>query len=351
MIDRYRILDARLLVVDDNQENIALLQTVLDQAGYTNVSATACPAEVASLHALHNYDLILLDMQMPGLDGLDVIKALHRVEQDAYVPVIAITANPGYKIAALQAGARDFITKPLDLAEVTQRIHNLLEVRLLYRKVAEQGRVQRQMALHDHLTGLPNRRLLEDRIETALHHAARNQRMMAVFYMDLDGFKAINDTHGHECGDHLLRIVAQRLLASCRQQDTLARIGGDEFIMLLTDIGDMGDVMRPALKILEALAAPVDIERRCLQVTASIGIATYPVDGSDVDSLVNRADQALYEAKRAGRNRFHLAHMLAHPQAARARGLASPAPPRGPDRSDISADVGHEKANDGLYRH
>ena len=331
MIDLYQIRDARLLVVDDNQENIELLRAVLDQAGYTNVSATACPADVAALHARHNYDLILLDMQMPGLDGLDVIKALHRVEQDAYVPVIAITANPGYKIAALQAGARDFITKPLDLAEVTQRIHNLLEVRLLYRKVAEQGRLQRQMALHDHLTGLPNRRLLEDRIENALHHAARNRRMMAVFYMDLDGFKAINDTHGHDCGDNLLREVAQRLLDTCRQQDTLARIGGDEFILLLTDIGDMCDVMRPALKILEALAEPFQFGGNTLRVTASIGIATYPADGDDVDGLVNRADQALYDAKRAGRNRYHLAHVPGHADAGSSKqsdgGDAGGAPP------------------------
>ena len=315
MIELHQIRDARLLVVDDNQENIDLLLAVLNQAGYTNVSATSCASEVAALHAQHGYDLILLDMQMPGLDGLEVIDALHRVEQDAYVPVIAITANPGYKIAALQAGARDFITKPLDIAEVNQRIHNLLEVRLLYRKVAEQGRVQRQMALHDHLTGLPNRRLLEDRIETALHHAARNHRMMAVFYLDLDGFKAINDTHGHECGDNLLRVVAQRLLGTCRQQDTLARIGGDEFIMLLSDIEDVTDVMRPALKILESLAAPLESEGRRLQVTASIGIATYPIDGKTADALIGRADQALYEAKRAGRNRFHMAHMMAHPQA------------------------------------
>ena len=335
MIDLYQIRDARLLVVDDNQENIELLRAVLDQAGYTNVSATACPGDVAVLHARHNYDLILLDMQMPGLDGLDVIKALHRVEQDAYVPVIAITANPGYKIAALQAGARDFLTKPLDLAEVTQRIHNLLEVRLLYRKVAEQGRLQRQMALHDHLTGLPNRRLLEDRIETALHHAARNRRMMAVFYMDLDGFKAINDTHGHDCGDNLLREVARRLLDTCRQEDTLARIGGDEFILLLTDIGDMCDVMRPALKILEALAEPFLIGGNALQVTASIGIATYPIDGDDVDSLVNRADQALYDAKRAGRNRYHLAHVPGH---------ADAVSNRPPDGVDAAGETQHPSA-------
>ena len=269
-------------------------------------------------------------MQMPGLDGLDVIEALHSVEKDAYVPVLAITANPGYKIAALKAGARDFVTKPLDIAEVRQRVHNLLEVRLLYRRVAEQARLQRQMALHDPLTGLPNRRLLEDRIENALHHAARNNRMTAVFYLDLDGFKAINDAYGHAAGDELLRTVAQRLLGICRQEDTLARIGGDEFIMLLTDIGDMDGVMRPAKMILAALARPFEIDGRELHVTTSIGIATYPIDGGYADDLIARADQALYEAKRAGRNRFHLAHMLPHPVSKRERAGERPATTRAP---------------------
>ena len=307
MIDRSAIRDARLLVVDDNPENIELLMAVLEHAGYTNVSSTCEAAEVAGLHAEHRYDLILLDMQMPGLNGLDVIKALRTVEPNAYLPVIAITANPSYKIAALQAGARDFITKPFDLAEVHQRIHNLLEVRLLYQKMAEQGRIQKQMALHDALTGLPNRRLLEDRITTALRHAQRAQRTMAVFYMDLDGFKEINDRHGHECGDRLLQMVADRLAGVTRQQDTIARMGGDEFVMLLSDLGELGDVMRPALKALDVIAMPFNINGLCLQVTVSIGIATHDGQGESALELIGRADAALYEAKRAGRNRFHIA--------------------------------------------
>ena len=185
----------------------------------------------------------------------------------------------------------------------------MLEVRLLYKKVAEQGRIQKQLALHDPLTGLPNRRLLEDRIETALHHARRSERMMAVFYMDLDGFKAINDVHGHECGDRLLRMVADRLAGVTREQDTVARIGGDEFIMLLSDLGELSDVMRPALKVLDVLALPFNIKGLYLNVTASIGIAAYPLDGLDVTGLITCADGALYKAKRAGRNRFHLAQL------------------------------------------
>jgi two-component system cell cycle response regulator len=309
MIDRAEIHDASLLVVDDNAENIALLLAVLALAGYNNVSSTANARDVARLHAEHRYDLILLDMQMPGLNGLQVIQALREVEASAYVPVIAITANPSFKIAALQAGARDFITKPFDLAEVHQRIHNLLEVRLLYKKVAEQGRIQKKLALHDALTGLPNRRLLEDRIASALQQAMRSERCMAVFYMDLDGFKAINDQHGHECGDRLLQMVADRLGGVTRQQDTVARIGGDEFVMLLPDLHDMNDVMRPALKILDVMAMPFNIKGLCLEISTSIGIAGYPYDGTSVAELITRADAALYQAKRAGRNRFHMAHL------------------------------------------
>ncbi len=316
MIDHAEIREASLLVVDDNLDNIELLLAVLAQAGYTNVSATSTSTEVADLHSRHCYDLILLDMQMPGLNGLDVIRELRDVEQEAYVPVLAITANPGYKIAALQAGARDFITKPFELEEVHQRIHNLLEVRLLYKKVAEQGRIQKKMALHDALTGLPNRRLLEDRIDTALHHARRSERMMAVCYLDLDGFKQVNDLHGHACGDRLLQMVAERLSGVTRQQDTVARIGGDEFIMLLSDLDDLNDVMRPALKVLDVMALPFNINGLYLQITASIGIAAYRLDAETVPDLIARADQALYDAKRAGRNCFHIAQVCERPAAA-----------------------------------
>jgi PleD family two-component response regulator len=156
------------------------------------------------LHRQHCYDLILLDLQMPGLNGFQVMKGLKEIEQGGYLPVLALTAQPSFKIAALEAGARDFISKPFDLLEVHKRIHNMLEVRLLYRELAQYSRQQQELALHDPLTGLPNRRLLEDRIATVLQHATRQQHRAAVMYLDLDGFKAINDTHGHAYGDEIL---------------------------------------------------------------------------------------------------------------------------------------------------
>jgi PAS domain S-box-containing protein len=135
MIDTADILAARILVVDDQSANVLLLTRMLAEAGYRNVSATADPLEVCALHRKHRYDLILLDLQMPGMDGFQVMEGLKTNQADAYLPVIVLTAQPGHKLRALQAGAKDFISKPFDLVEVKTRIHNMIEVRLLYRRL------------------------------------------------------------------------------------------------------------------------------------------------------------------------------------------------------------------------
>ncbi|WP_298828023.1 response regulator [uncultured Piscinibacter sp.] len=132
-----RILDARILIVDDQDANVRLLTRMLEEAGYTRVSATAAPTEVCAMHRRDAYDLILLDLQMPTMDGFAVMAALKAGDDSGYLPVIVLTAQPGHKLRALQAGAKDFISKPFDLVEVRTRIHNMLEVRLLYRMLAE----------------------------------------------------------------------------------------------------------------------------------------------------------------------------------------------------------------------
>jgi diguanylate cyclase (GGDEF)-like protein len=299
------ILNAKILVVDDCAENIELQVDFLRMGGYTSVTSINDSTKVCSLHAENDYDLILLDMHMPGMNGLEVMAGLSKIEKDAYLPVLAITGDQRYKIAALDAGARDFLAKPYDLIEFKMRVRNLLEVRLLYKTVAEQSRLQKEMALHDSLTGLPNRRLLNDRIEKAMQHALRNDRMMAVMYIDLDGFKAINDQRGHQCGDELLKQVSARLREASRREDTVARIGGDEFIMVLSDLSHADDVLLPARKALNLLAAPFEIEGATVSITGSVGVAFYPVDAQEGDSLIALADQALYEAKRSGKNRCH----------------------------------------------
>ena len=129
------ILGARILIVDDQAANVQLLEQLLGEAGYTSVASTMNPEEVCALHRRNRYDLILLDLQMPGMDGFAVMAALNSSESESYVPVIVFTAQPGHKLRALQAGARDFISKPFDLVEAKTRIHNMLEVRLLYKKL------------------------------------------------------------------------------------------------------------------------------------------------------------------------------------------------------------------------
>lgn len=137
MTMQQHILDARILIVDDQEANVSLLTRMLEEAGYTRVSATSAPTEVCAMHRRDAYDLILLDLQMPTLDGFGVMAALKAGDASGYLPVIVLTAQPGHKLRALQAGAKDFISKPFDLAEVRTRIHNMLEVRLLYRMLAE----------------------------------------------------------------------------------------------------------------------------------------------------------------------------------------------------------------------
>ncbi len=137
MLSASDILNASILIVDDQEPNVSLLEQLLSAAGYTCVASTMNPQQVCALHRKNHYDLILLDLQMPGMDGFQVIESLKTNDADSYLPVIVLTAQPGHKLRALQVGAKDFISKPFDLIEVKTRIHNMLEVRLLYKKLDE----------------------------------------------------------------------------------------------------------------------------------------------------------------------------------------------------------------------
>src|SRR5579859_6911465 len=141
MVSSADILNAKILVVDDKEVNVRLIEGVLRGAGYASIESTTNPNEVCELHRKNRYDLILLDLQMPGMDGFQVMEGLKTNETDGYLPVIVLTAQPGHKLRALQAGARDFISKPFDLVEVKTRIHNMIEVRLLYKELENHSRV------------------------------------------------------------------------------------------------------------------------------------------------------------------------------------------------------------------
>jgi diguanylate cyclase (GGDEF)-like protein len=295
-----------ILIVDDREANILLLKGILRNAGYLSIATTMNPNEVCALHKRNTFELILLDLEMPGLDGFQVMDGLKEIEPHGFLPVLAITANPDHKLRALRSGARDFISKPFDAEELLLRVHNLLEVRLLHEAVRNNERLLESLARHDPLTGLANRRLLTERMTMALAQARRRHRSMAVVYLDLDGFKQVNDTFGHGVGDILLKTVAERLAAMVREEDTVARIGGDEFLFILSEIQDAGCAEIVAAKAIEVISKPFLIEGNTIGITTSVGIGIFPNHGDEADTLMKNADQALLEAKRAGRNTYRV---------------------------------------------
>ena len=175
--------------------------------------------------------------------------------------------------------------------------------------ITESKRQQQQlerMAHYDALTDIPNRVLLAYRLHQAIAHASSNQNELALIYLDLDGFKEINDTHGHETGDQLLVAIAHRLRATLRESDTLARLGGDEFIAVLSDLKNPNECEAALSRLLAVANTPFEIGQHTLQLSISIGAALFPRDGEDAETLTRRADQAMYRAKQAGKNQYHL---------------------------------------------
>jgi diguanylate cyclase len=195
--------------------------------------------------------------------------------------------------------------RSLELDRVNRELRALSEglEELVRQRTAEleasQARLAHQ-ALHDHLTGLPNRVLLEERLERAMAAAKRHRRGLAILFIDLDGFKAVNDTHGHASGDAVLRQVASRLAGSLRDSDTLARLGGDEFMALVTDLQRPDDAAEVAAGLLAAVRGEFVVGDTRMPLAASIGISLYPDDGTDAVTLQRRADVAMYLAKDAG---------------------------------------------------
>ena len=178
-----------------------------------------------------------------------------------------------------------------------------------FRDISERKQMEEkilQMAYHDSLTGLPNRKLFSDRLDIALAQAQRNQKKVGIAMLDLDYFKGVNDALGHDVGDLVLKATAERLSAPLRKGDTIARFGGDEFLLILPDLKGIEDVIPVAQKIVESFRQPFPVDTHHLVLTTSIGIAVYPIDGTDEGILLKNADIAMYQAKQAGRDRYQL---------------------------------------------
>ena len=194
------------------------------------------------------------------------------------------------------------------LAPVLDEDESIEAIVCIFRDVTEQALAEEKVwhsAYHDQLTGLPNRRLFLDRLEREVKHAKRSNQSLAVLFMDLDGFKEVNDSFGHEAGDRLLTDVAKRLTDCVREEDTVARLGGDEFLVIFSGLEQRKDAELVAQSIVDALAMPFAIARRSIYITVSIGISLYPEDATSPEALLKAADQAMYTTKRADASQAH----------------------------------------------
>ena len=195
------------------------------------------------------------------------------------------------------------LTTKLPLHDESGAVIGLVGITREINEIRQTEVALQHLATHDTLTDLPNRFLMVDRLHQLLARAKRSGTAFAVLFMDIDRFKEVNDTYGHEFGDLLLRAVAQRLTKSVRQSDTVARIGGDEFVIVLETVHQIGEAEAVANNVRRALARPINIQEHEMKVTVSIGISFYPENGEDADTLLRAADYAMYLAKKEGGNR------------------------------------------------
>ncbi len=289
---------ATILIVEDNPAMSLMIRQSLEQDGYHFLEAKN-GAEALTLYQQSKPDIILMDAVMPVMDGFKSCAQLQKLPGGNHTPVLMITglSDTASVEHAFAAGAVDFIPKPVHWAVLRQRVRRTLSTSRAEQRIA-------YMAYHDQLTGLPNRELFMGRFATALSRSKRNRQSLALLFLDLDNFKVINDTLGHDAGDALLRAVAQRLMTCVRETDTVARLGGDEFTILLEDITTTKDIIKITEDILQVVGLEITLGDSEITVTTSIGIALCPTDGQNISTLMKNADNAMYQAKEQGRNNY-----------------------------------------------
>ena len=288
-----------LLLVEDNLADARLIRELLSESRSTRYALTHVARLEDAVRELgeHRFDAVLLDLGLPDALGLDAVGPVNNLAPD--VPIVVLTGNEDQSLAvnAVKAGAQDYLVKGQSDARLLARaIRYAIERKQYERRI-------RYLADHDTLTDLPHGRLLRDRLRQAVALSRRHKRMAALLFVDLDRFKQINDTLGHAAGDAVLIQAARRLSRGMRESDTVARIGGDEFAVVAADVTDMAQVTRLAEKALSSLGKPMTVRGHSVQIAASIGISLFPQDGNDPDTLLRRADLAMYRAKREGRDR------------------------------------------------
>ncbi|HZW22927.1 putative bifunctional diguanylate cyclase/phosphodiesterase [Noviherbaspirillum sp.] len=340
----------KILLVNDHPPSLLALKTLLvnaPQADEYEVITATSGAEALRAVLDHNFAVILLDVSMPGMDGFETAQTIHSHPRSASVPIIFITAyyaDEMNRLRGYQHGAADYLISPvipqilqskiavfIDLArknlaleqqkeelalmnrdlQVQQmrdlrRINAALESEILERRQAEAR--AHELATRDPLTGLMNRRSLTERIEHAVAMANRYGQRLALLFLDLDRFKSINDSLGHDAGDDLLLQVSERICGAVRQSDIVARLGGDEFVVLMEALPNYAAAAEVARKIIATIDQPFLLGSQSIKTSASVGISLFPQDGTNMQALLRSADLAMYHAKQEQRGTVQFFH-------------------------------------------
>jgi diguanylate cyclase (GGDEF)-like protein len=334
-----------LLIVDDISDNRAILTRRFERRGFEVIEAESGFAAIDMIES-EAFDLVLLDIMMPGIDGIETLKRIRSRNSASILPVIMVTAKSESEniVGALEVGANDYVTKPVDFAvalarvntqlirrqaelnvatanealraanetletRVADRTSRLIEANMRLRSEIvdrEQSDARSQyLAYHDTLTALGNRLMFREQLDEALRASEQGGPPVAVLFIDLDGFKAVNDSLGHSVGDSLLKVIADRMRNAIEPSDRIARLGGDEFAILQSGVPQPASARRLAQTLVEIVARPCAVDGYDVNVGASIGVALGE-PGTTGDHLLKSADIAMYAAKGEGRGTFRV---------------------------------------------
>jgi diguanylate cyclase (GGDEF)-like protein len=293
----------KILLVDDNGGDARLLCEMLNGPSSRKYDLTHRESlEKAMTHLVADpVDIVLLDPGLPDAQGLGAVRRVHASAPRVALVVLTRLDDELLAAQALQEGAQDYLIKgQIEGRGLLRAVRYAIERKTMENAARAMALQIAHSAHHDFLTDLPNRMLLNDRINQAIALAQRHAKKVAVLFVDLDGFKHVNDSLGHSIGDKLLQSIARRLVGCARGTDTVSRQGGDEFVVLLSEMQHPEDAAIAARRMLKAVAETHSIDQHDLHITTSIGVSVYPDDGRDAETLIKNADTAMYQAKENG---------------------------------------------------
>jgi len=295
----------RILIIEDRPESVQWFTSALAPAN--EVSSVDTFEETLVRVRGGDFDLIVVSLGMRGFDGLRLCSQLRSIPEARNTPILVVVSEGDRRklTQALEMGVNDYLTRPVDRNELVARVRTQLRKKRYADRLRRNVQLSLEMAITDQLTGLHNRRYMTSHLDNLMMQAAKSSKPLAFVIMDIDHFKAVNDTHGHDIGDEVLREFAKRLGANIRGLDLACRYGGEEFVVVMpeTDASFAYAVAERLRKSIET--TPIEISRAPgkISITISIGIAAWEGESDTAEALLHRADQALYRAKRSGRNR------------------------------------------------